>query len=158
VPLKSPDSPVNRDNVVETCGHCHGSEELQAKYGLEANVMEGYEESFHGRKHHLGHKGAPSCASCHGAHDVRSADDPESPVHGTANKIKLCGKCHAGANEKFVVSYTHKPVGPIPHYAEKALIILLISTIAFTIIHVILEAYSDVRDTVFRKGGASHHE
>jgi len=160
VPKDGEGSLVNREHSVETCGRCHGSEDLLAKYGLELNVMKGYEESFHGKKHHLGHRRAPTCVSCHGAHDVRSKTDPASTVATTANKIKLCGSCHEGANAKFVVSYTHKPAGPIPHYAEKGLIVLLISTIAFTIVHVILEAYADVRDTVFRgdttEGGKKH--
>ena len=51
-----------------------------------------------------------------------------------------------------------KPAGPIPHYAEKGLIVLLMSTIAFCVSHVVLEAFSDIRDVVFRKGGKEHDE
>jgi len=152
------DSPVNRTQVVDTCGNCHGSETMQEEYKLETDVMPSYQESFHGKKYHLGHTKVPTCVSCHGAHDIRSGSDPASPVVGTVNKMKTCGHCHKGANAKFVASITHKPVGSIPHYAEKGLIILLISTITFTIVHVILEAYSDVRDTLFRKGGKEEND
>jgi hypothetical protein len=76
--------------------------------------------------------------------------DPNSPVFGK-NKIATCNKCHKGANEKFVPAITHQKPGPIPHYTEKALIVLLLSTFAFIVIHVLLEAFSDIRDAIFRK-------
>ncbi len=151
VSVSDKSSPLNQWKVVETCGKCHGRKDLAEKYGIEANVMKSYEESFHGKKHTLGLKRAPTCVSCHGAHDIKSKDDPSSPVFNTDNKIELCGKCHKGANRKFVAAITHREAGPIPHYAEKGLILLTMSVIAFTVIHVILEAFSDIRDTFFRK-------
>jgi hypothetical protein len=149
-PAKDENSP--KSHQVETCGKCHGDEKLIEKYKLEENVMESFRESFHGRKLHLGHTRAPACSSCHNSHDIRSKTDPESPVFG---KIKLvtCGKCHKGANEKFVPAITHKRPGPIPHYGEKLLILLTIGVFAFIVIHVLLEAFSDIRDAIFRKGG-----
>jgi hypothetical protein len=113
--------------------------------------MERYLESFHGRKLKVGHAGAPSCADCHGPHGIISAKDPASPVAG-ANKIKTCGKCHAGATEKFVAAITHKPLHPIAHFAELALIILTMSTFAFICIHVLLDIFADIRERLFRKG------
>jgi len=153
--VKGSESPVSRGHVVETCGKCHGSEELAEKYGWEGHIMESYMESFHGKKYMLGHSKVPTCVSCHGAHDVRSKDDPSSPIFG-ANKLKTCGNCHKGANAKFVGAITHKPAGPVPHYAEKGLILLLIGTIAFCVSHVVLEAFSDIRDVVLRKEGEEH--
>ena len=117
--------------------------------------MERYKESFHGRKLKVGHAGAPSCADCHGAHDIKSAKDPASPVSGS-NKIKTCSKCHSGATEKFVAAITHKPPHPIAHFTEIALIILTVSVFLFICIHVLLDIYADVRDRLFRKGG--NHE
>jgi len=153
--VKGEASPVSREHVVETCGKCHGSEELTEAYGWEGHIMESYMESFHGKKYKLGHTKVPTCVNCHGAHGVKSKDDPTSPIFGT-NKLTTCGNCHTGANEKFVVAITHQPVGPIPHYAEKGLIILLMSTIAFCVSHVVLEAFSDIRDVVFRKEESAH--
>ncbi|MGW8271871.1 MAG: cytochrome c3 family protein [Thermodesulfovibrionales bacterium] len=145
-----PSSPVNQFKVVETCGECHGNEELSKKYGNESDIIGTYMESFHGRKHHLGHKGAPTCISCHGYHDVKSDTDPSSPVFGN-NRIQTCGKCHKGANEKFISGISHKPAGPIPHYAEKILILLTLSTFAFIVSHVFLDLYSQIRDAIFRR-------
>jgi len=148
--VKDESSPMSRKHQVETCGKCHGDKKIIEKYKLEENVMESYEESFHGRKLFLGHTKAPTCSSCHSSHDIRSKTDPASPVFGK-NKLVTCGKCHKGANEKFVPAITHKRPGPIPHYGEKLLIILTIGVFAFIVIHVLLEAFADIRDAIFRK-------
>lgn len=151
-PRTSKDSRVNHFNVVETCGSCHEEKHLTEKYKFSPLVMERYKESFHGRKLKLGQSGAPACSDCHGAHDIRKAADPTSPVFG-ANKPKTCGKCHPGATTKFVAAITHKPLHPIAHYAEIGLIILTVGTFIFIIIHVLLDVYADIRDRLFRKGG-----
>ena len=143
-------SPMSRKYQVETCGKCHGDKNLIEKYRLEENVMDSFKESFHGRKLHLGHTRAPVCTSCHGVHDITSKSDPASPVVGK-NRLVTCGKCHKGANEKFVPAITHKRPGPIPHYGEKLLILLTIGVFAFIVSHVILEAFADIREAIFRK-------
>ncbi|MBI5640651.1 MAG: cytochrome c3 family protein [Nitrospirae bacterium] len=151
VPVKNPDSKMSRKNQIETCGRCHEDKKILEKYNLQENVIPSFIESFHGRKLHLGHTKVPVCTSCHNYHDIKAKDDPSSPVFGN-NRIETCGKCHKGANEKFIPAITHRPPGPIPHYTEKGLIVLLLSTFAFIIVHVLLEAFSDIRDSVFRKG------
>jgi hypothetical protein len=152
VPVKDKRSPVGRGHQVETCGKCHGNEKIIKKYGLQENVMESFKESFHGRKLFLGHTKVPVCSSCHGAHDIKKHTDPSSPVFGS-NRLKTCGQCHKGANEKFIPAITHAPPGPIPHYTEKALILLVLGVFTFIISHVLLEAFADIRDAVFKKGG-----
>ena len=152
-PKTSRESAVNHFNVVQTCGKCHEEKIMSEKYGFSEQVMERYKESFHGRKLKVGHSGAPSCASCHGSHDIKSAKDPASPVAGS-NKIKTCSKCHPGATEKFVAAITHKRPHPIAHFTEIALIILTVSVFLFICIHVLLDIYADIRDRLFRKGGS----
>ena len=140
-------------NIVETCGACHEEKHLIEKYHFSPLVMERYKESFHGRKLKLGHTGAPSCASCHGAHDVMSTKDPASPVGSVENKKKTCSKCHPGATDKFVAAITHQPLHPIAHWAEIILILLTVSVFVFIIVHVLLDIFADIRDRLFRKGG-----
>lgn len=154
MPKTSKESAVNHFNVVQTCGACHEEKMMSEKYGFSDHVMERYKESFHGRKLKVGHSGAPSCVSCHGSHDIKSAKDPSSPVVG-ANKIKTCSKCHPGATEKFVAAITHKALHPIARFSEIALIILMVSTFIFIIVHVLLDIYADIRDRLFRKGGSN---
>lgn len=151
VKVNDPESKVSRHNQIETCGRCHGDKAIIEKYKLQENVMDSFKESFHGRKLHLGHKKVPLCTSCHSSHDIKRKDDPGSPVYG-ANRLTTCGKCHKGANEKFIPAITHQRPGPIPHYAEKGLILLTLGTFAFIISHVLLEAFADIRDAIYRKG------
>lgn len=160
MPSKSKESAVNKWKIVKTCGGCHENEEIAGKYNLGMHIIEKYEESFHGKKHRLGHPGAPTCVDCHGSHDISKWDDPLSPV-SWGRRVETCNKCHPGANKKFVAAITHKPVGkdnPIAFYAEKALIILTISVFAFVVGHVLLEAYSEIRDRVFRKKKEESHD
>ncbi|HET7318363.1 MAG TPA: hypothetical protein VFK23_04415 [Nitrospirota bacterium] len=151
-PKTSKDSAVNHFNVVKACGTCHEEKHMAEKYGFSPLVMERYLESFHGRKLKVGHAGAPSCVNCHGSHDIKSAKDPASPVSGQ-NKIATCGKCHSGATPKFVAAITHKPLHPIAHFTELALIVLTMSVFAFICIHVLLDIFADIREKLFRKGG-----
>jgi len=150
-PKTSKDSFVNHLNIVHTCGVCHEEKVMSEKYGFSTHVMERYKESFHGRKLKVGHAGAPSCASCHGSHDIKSAKDASSPVAGE-NKKKTCAKCHPGATDKFVAAITHKPMHPIAHFTELALIVLTMSVFMFICIHVLLDIFADIRDRLFRKG------
>lgn len=148
----SKESAVNHFNVVQACGKCHEEKHLAEKYGFSPMVMERYLESFHGRKLKVGHSGAPSCASCHGSHDIKRIEDPSSPVNG-GNKKKTCAKCHPGATDKFVAAITHKPLHPIAHFTELALIVLTMSVFIFICVHVLLDIFADIRDRLFRKGG-----
>jgi len=151
-PKTSKESAVNHFNVVKTCGTCHEEKHMAEKYGFSSMVMERYLESFHGRKLKVGHSGAPSCASCHGSHDIKSAKDPASTVAG-GNKKKTCTKCHSGATDKFVAAITHKPLHPIAHFTEIALIILTVGVFLFICAQVLLDIFADIRERLFRKGG-----
>jgi len=63
------------------CGACHEGETKQ------------HAASLHGLALKRGDPLAPTCASCHGVHDIRAAKDPLSPV--SPLKVPFtCGKCH----------------------------------------------------------------
>jgi hypothetical protein len=140
-------SPVAYGRIVETCGRCHEKKSVSLKYGFSTKIIERYDESFHGKKYHLGGSNLPVCTTCHGAHNIRAQNDPAAMVYG-ASKIELCGQCHAGANAKFVAAITHKPIGkdnPIPYYAEKGLILLTFLVISGCAIHIVLDIFSLIR-------------
>lgn len=75
-------SPVNQ---IKTCGACHDE------------MMVNYESSVHARA--LLKAGlttaAPSCASCHGKHDIREKADGKAKT-SHANIPETCGACHSG--------------------------------------------------------------
>jgi hypothetical protein len=64
------------------CGVCH------------VEVDAAYRRSVHGRARERGVTDAPACTGCHGAHAIRSSDDPISTVYA-GNVPAACSKCHA---------------------------------------------------------------
>ena len=64
------------------CADCH------------EDVQEEYIGSIHGTSHLAGIKLAATCSDCHGTHDIRSSDDPQSKTYH-ANLAQTCGNCHS---------------------------------------------------------------
>ncbi len=64
------------------CARCHGS------------VVSEYQESVHGYALARGNERAPTCVSCHGVHEIRKSDDPESPTYH-ARIAETCVECHS---------------------------------------------------------------
>ena len=64
------------------CARCHRA------------LVQEYEASVHGYALARGNERAPSCVSCHGVHDIRRSEDPES---GTthAHVAETCNECHS---------------------------------------------------------------
>jgi len=73
------------------CAFCHSTQGRQ------------HGRSLHGQAAARGDPLAPSCADCHGGHDILSSRDPTSPTT-TMNIPLLCGECH---REGSPVSRTH---------------------------------------------------
>ncbi|MCA9294534.1 MAG: hypothetical protein KDA20_12045 [Phycisphaerales bacterium] len=57
-------------------------------------VWEQYSEGSHSEAYQMHDARAPTCASCHGGHDMRRVDDRAAPQH-RLNSLFLCGDCHA---------------------------------------------------------------
>jgi len=81
-PLGDPESPIYWQNIMETCGGCHGE------------MYEQYAESVHGRAVKKGVRDAPVCNDCHGEHSVHSTKDPNSSVHPLRVSAQTCERCH----------------------------------------------------------------
>jgi cytochrome b subunit of formate dehydrogenase len=103
VPSSDPKSKVNHANVAATCGACHGQKFVMQSAGLPTAPFTSYEQSVHGRAVADGSTKAAVCSDCHGAHEIRNAGDPQSPIF-KANVANTCAKCHASEKEKFVKS------------------------------------------------------
>ena len=76
--------PHAEDYVPVRCGACHASEDGQ------------YDESVHGYALARGNARAPTCAGCHGEHDIRRSDDPDSHTYHT-RVAETCTDCHSTA-------------------------------------------------------------
>ncbi len=68
----------------QSCDRCHA----------EANQQ--YQKSVHGQALRHDEHGMAVCSDCHGTHDVKSADNPQSRVF-PFNLPETCGQCHADA-------------------------------------------------------------
>jgi predicted CXXCH cytochrome family protein len=113
------------------CGNCH-----KDKFST-------YRDTFHSQLGSLGGYGETArCWDCHGAHDVRPASDPSSPIN-KANLVKTCGRCHAGANESFVQYEPHanardRKLNPGLYFVRLFMNLLLASVLTFFLLHTIL--------------------
>lgn len=102
-----PESTVFATNIVKTCSECHTSEIMTAKFGLKADRIETFKESFHGVANEFGETNTANCASCHGVHDIYRQDNPKSWINKN-NISSTCGKCHDDLPEDFVQESVHK--------------------------------------------------
>jgi len=78
------DFPHARELKPVNCGGCHREEKKV------------YDQSLHGYSLKRGNKRAPTCATCHGSHNVLRSADPRSATHQTMVPV-TCAKCHGQA-------------------------------------------------------------
>jgi hypothetical protein len=93
------------------CAQCHADPELMDRYGLSTEILETYVADFHGTTVLLFEKLAPDqqtnkpvCIDCHGVHDIRATDDPDSTVI-RQNLLATCRRCHPDATENFPAAW-----------------------------------------------------
>ena len=95
----------------QICAKCHNDEALMDKYDISTDVFETYVSDFHGttvvlfEQQYPGQEtNKPVCVDCHGVHDIRSEEDPESNVY-QENILGTCQKCHPDATTNFSSSW-----------------------------------------------------
>jgi len=101
-PSSDPESRTHHLKLIDTCGRCHGDEETIKRGRIAVgNVVDLFRDSIHGKALlKSGLSVAPSCADCHGAHDIRRKQDPESQVFRTTIPGR-CGTCHEGITREY---------------------------------------------------------
>ena len=104
------------------CAKCHEDPELMSTYDLSTDVFETYISDFHGTTVLLFEEitpdqetNKPVCVDCHGVHDIRATDDPESRVI-KENLLTTCQRCHPDATVNFPSSWL-KHYKPSPEEA-----------------------------------------
>jgi predicted CXXCH cytochrome family protein len=95
----------------QICAECHADEELMGRYDVSTDVFETYVADFHGTTVVLFEEFAPQqetnkpvCIDCHGVHDMRQVDDPESRVI-KENLLGTCQRCHPDASANFPTAW-----------------------------------------------------
>lgn len=72
----------SRENITEVCSTCHIKE------------TKDYKQSIHWAAIEEGHPEAATCTDCHGVHEIRAVDDPESSSNHQ-NSPATCANCHS---------------------------------------------------------------
>jgi predicted CXXCH cytochrome family protein len=147
---KNPTAAVSARNVSQmVCGTCHGSVNLNERYGLASDRFQTFADSFHGLATRGGAVVAVNCSSCHGAHAVRPSSDPLSPVN-RANLAKTCGQCHQGADVRFTSAPVHvtasaKGQEPAVYWIATLYVLLIIGVVGGMVVHNGLDFLKKVR-------------
>jgi nitrate/TMAO reductase-like tetraheme cytochrome c subunit len=150
--MEDPTTTQFRLNSPNLCGSCHANEALMSQYDISTHVFDTYVADFHGTTVTLFEKQSPDaptnkavCYDCHGVHDIRSMDDPESIAASKENLLKSCQKCHPDATTNFPDSWTsHFP----PTFDQQPLVatvnlfylILIPATLGFMGFFVVIDA------------------
>ena len=146
------------------CADCHADSDLMNKYDVSTNVFESYISDFHGTTVTLFEELAPGqetnkpvCIDCHGAHDIRSADNPDSTVI-KENLLNTCQKCHPDATANFPSSWLshYEPSTdkyPIVYYVNLFYKIFIPGVLGGMGLFVLGDA---ARKFIFRRKEASH--
>jgi hypothetical protein len=83
-------------------------------YNLPIDQYALYQISNHGRQLARGETPVAVCSDCHGAHEVLSGHDPESPTYAV-NVPQTCGKCHA---DETLMNRYGLPAGTLEEYRD----------------------------------------
>lgn len=144
------------------CTDCHGVHNKNEAYRLlhprtiaeiscekcHAGKFKSFLNSFHGKALFLSKNNnadfekLPSCANCHGKHNILPSDNRASMLYGE-NKINTCAKCHEGANLNFTqfqahADHTDGENFPGLNLTFKLMSVLVIAVFVFFGIHTLL--------------------
>ena len=103
LPASDPKSTINRSNIAETCGRCHGDKSIMRGSGISNRPFLSYRESVHAKALSQGNVSAAVCTDCHNSHDILPASNSQSPI-AKVNIPATCGKCHRSETTEFMQS------------------------------------------------------
>jgi formate dehydrogenase gamma subunit len=103
LPADNPKSTINRSNIAETCGRCHGDKSVMQGSGISDRPFLSYRESVHAKAIARGNASAAVCTDCHNSHDIQPASDAKSAI-ARVNIPATCGKCHRTEANEFMQS------------------------------------------------------
>lgn len=142
-----------RLNSPELCARCHADEVLMSKYDVSTNVFQTYVADFHGTTVTLFERQSPDlptnkavCYDCHGVHNMRRVDDPQSQVF-RENLLATCQKCHPDATENFPTTWLRhyepdREKFPLVYFVDLFYKILIPAVIGFMGFYVVMDSGS----------------
>jgi cytochrome b subunit of formate dehydrogenase len=147
-------SSVNRGQIRETCGNCHGNVKLSRRFGLPADRIVSFDASFHGLATKSGSQSVANCASCHGIHNILPSSDAQSTTNAK-NLPHTCGKCHPGAGSRFALGTIHSMEGgkepKAVRWARQFYLLVIPLTIGLMLLHNLGDWIRKLIDLRFRR-------
>lgn len=149
----------------QICARCHANATLMNKYGINTDVFDTYLADFHGTTVTLFQDLAPGqepnkpvCIDCHGVHDIRRPDDPNSSVIKT-NLLNTCRRCHPDADTNFPAAWLgHYRPSPEKHPLVYYVNLFYQFFIPTVLGGMALFVVSDVSRRFLRRGKDKKHE
>lgn len=139
------------------CAKCHQDRVLMDRYGISTDVFNTYVADFHGTTVTLFERQAPDqptnkavCYDCHGIHDIKAVNDPESNVI-KENLLVTCQRCHPNADANFPDSWTSHYIpdrnsNPLVYYINLFYTILIPGVVGFMAVYVSVDAVRKLTD------------
>jgi len=159
--IQDPRTAQFRVDEPELCAGCHANKELMSKYGLSSDVYSLYKLSWHGvdvsvykaKWPTIWHDSAV-CSDCHGIHNIRATDDPQSMVNPN-NLLATCQQCHPDAGPNWTGAWTgHNKISlertPALFYVEKFYTSFTPFVLWVCVIYVALQIIHSIVDRVRR--------
>jgi len=157
-------SPVSKLRVSQsTCPRCHDDTRIMSKFGIETMRQASYMDSYHGMASVAGSNVVASCTSCHGVHNIMTAENPESTIN-SKNLVETCRQCHETANENFAVGKVHiMPTAPDQWALGLVRVIyiwLIVLTLGGMVLHntLLMVRHAVIKFCQESRGGANTHK
>jgi len=136
--IKMPHETSGRLAITHQCGTCH------------KDKLDSYLGTYHGQVTKLGYGETAKCYDCHGSHQIKRVDDPNSTMN-VKNRLHTCQKCHADATQGYVTFEPHGTTHDFSKYpqmwiASKFMIGLLLGTFSFFWLHSALWFFREYQD------------
>ena len=148
----SPTSPAKL--AAETCARCHASTRIAERYGMSAQRVTTFQNSYHGLALRSGRKTVANCASCHGVHNILPSSDPRSLIH-VDNLAQTCGVCHGEVDASFARGPVHMTetdgAGRIVAIVRSLYITLIVLVIGGMLVHNGLDFYRKSKQILRRR-------
>jgi len=138
-----------KSETIETCSQCHSDPTRMAKYGLSTDVVQTYLSDFHGRTVDIsinsesGSTPAATCSDCHGIHNIRAVDDPNSTIY-PENQQHTCQQCHKDASIRFPQAWLSHYVPtlkdtPLLYVVDQVYRVVVPVLVGFFIVYILLD-------------------
>lgn len=161
--IQDPTTDLARIRSPELCAQCHADEELMSKYDISTDVFDTYVSDFHGTTIELFDPEDPDaainkavCYDCHGVHDIRPVDDPQSGIK--LNLVETCRQCHPNANDNFPDAWTshYRPSlqhNPLVFLVDQFYTLIIPGTLLFLGFLVVTDIFRKVRMRIRNRPG-----